>query len=49
MYSGDQFSKLCSKDGQARDRQNLDTKNNFQSLVNSMEMFLLFGPHRLES
>lgn len=49
MYYGYQFSKLCSKDGQTWDRQNLDMKNNFQSLVNLMEMFLLFGPHGLES
>lgn len=43
MCSGDQFSKLCSKDGQSGSTQNLDMKNHFQSSVNLMEMFLLFG------
>lgn len=49
MYLGDQFSKLYSKDGQSGVMQNLDMKNHFQSLVNSMEMFLLFGALGLES
>lgn len=49
MYAGDQFSKLCSKDGQSGDMQNLGMKNHFQSSVNLMEMFLLFGALDLES
>lgn len=49
MCSGDQVSKLCSRDGQSGDIQNLDMKNHFQSSVNSMEMFLLFGALGLES
>lgn len=45
MYSGDQFSKLCSKGGQAGDRQNLGVKNHFQKFGQlNGEVFNFWNP-----